>query len=286
MIPGLLKNRFIDLKYIIRLFKNHRKLHNTKFSFALFFLFWIFYPVSRLFLGREKASSSIVRRFMKGNLIIPVLMESCQPRFIGIRDITDFDAFREVCIEDHYNFAQLKPGMIVVDLGAHIGLFALPASFKVGREGKIIAIEPEMENFKKISENLALNKIDNVILVNIGISDSNGEEDFFIHQSYGSHSFFRPESFIDKIRIKVKTLDSLLDELKIDKVDMIKIDTEGAEMKILKGAKETLANNPKIKMAIAAYHYPKETEEVVNYLKKLNFSPEISRGQFGLVLLK
>jgi histidinol phosphatase-like PHP family hydrolase len=66
---------------------------------------------------------------------------------------------------------------------------------------------------------------------------------------------------------------------------MIKIDTEGAEMKILKGAERTLKENPKLKMVIAAYHYPNEAEEVAEYLKKMNFQPKIHRGVFDTVIV-
>jgi len=83
----------------------------------------------------------------------------------------------------------------------------------------------------------------------------------------------------------IQTLDSLLQELKIDRIDLLKIDAEGAELKILKRARETLIRNPQMKMALAAYHSPQQASEVVRYLKELNFSPKILPGIFTLVIV-
>ena len=166
--------------------------------------------------------------------------------------------------------------MTCIDIGAHIGTFTLLASLRVGREGRVIAVEPEAKNFNQLVKNLELNKIENVVPVNVALSDSKGKEDFFIDQGSSVHSLFPQKTSIQKIKIETEVLDSLLGELNIKKVDMLKIDAEGAELKILRGAKKTLLKNPRMKMAIASYHYPEELSEVVEYLKELNFSPKIS----------
>ena len=185
--------------------------------------------------------------------------------------------FREVCVDDDYNISQIKPGMVIVDAGAHIGTFTLLASKMVGNQGKVIAIEPERNSFGQLTKNLELNKIKNVIPVNIGLSDFNGNKDFFVDKESACNSFTLNfgRQITNKLSIKVKTLDSVLQEININKVDFLKIDTEGAELEILKGAQQSIIGSPEIKMVIAAYHYPKEKEEVFQYLKNLKFSPKI-----------
>jgi FkbM family methyltransferase len=284
------KNRITDLKYIIWLIKNWSHLKKSKYSLFPFFIYWILYPIPRLIFGREKASyvsQNIIKRFISGDLIIPIPVRGLRNCYTIIRDSSDFDTFREVCINDHYNLSQLKPGMTVIDIGAHIGLFTLPASFKVGQRGKIIAVEPEDKNFNCLQKNLKINGIKNVIGVKTALSDFNGQEDFFISKGSGCHSLFPREgdNILKKIQIEVKTLDSLLRELNIERVDLLKIDVEGAELKILKGGRETLIKNPQMKMVIASYHFPQEASEVVKYLKKLNFSPKIIPGIFTLVVV-
>jgi len=286
-----LKNRLSDLKYFFWLGRNWRYLKKDKYSPAPFIKYWFLYLVPRLIYGTKKApdiSRKIINRYAGGNLIVPLPVRSANTYYIGIRDASDFDTFREVCINDHYNLVWLKSGLTVIDVGAHIGLFAIPASVKVGQKGKVVAIEPEVQNFHQLERNLDLNKIENVIPLNTAISDFNGKKDFFITKGSGCHSFSPPSGIqiVNKVKINVKTLDTLLRELNIKRVDFLKIDTEGAELEILKGAKETLSKNPQMKMIIASYHYPHEALKVAEYLRKLNFSTEIIPGIFTLVAVK
>lgn len=281
-----LESRSADFKYFIWALKNWRLF---KYSpFYKFLLFWILYPIPRLLMGQLKASGisrDIIKIFMNGSLIIPLPINNPNHYYMAFSDIIDFDAFREVCVSDHYNYSQLKPGMVCIDVGAHVGTFTISASLMVGKEGKVIAIEPELHNFNNLIKNLEINKIENVIVKNIALSDYNGKEKFFIDQSTGCHSLFSQKSSVRETEVEVKNLNTLLKELNINKVDMIKIDTEGAEMKILKGAREILLKNPHMKMAIASYHYPEELSEVVRYLKGLNFSPKIISGHYTLVIV-
>lgn len=276
----LLKNRFGDIKYFFWLFKNWYNLKRDNYSLTPFFKYWILYFFPRLFYGKSKSidiSKKIISHFKNNNLIIPLPIENKPYYYIGLRDAGDFYMFREVCVDDDYNMSQIKEGMVIIDAGAHIGTFTLLASKMVGEQGKIIAIEPEQNSFLQLTKNLEINKIKNVIPINIGLSDFNGNKDFFVDKESACSSFIlnSDRQIISKPSIKVKTLDSVLQEINIDKVDFLKIDTEGAELEILKGAKQTIIKNPEIKMVIASYHYPEEKEEVFQYLKSLKFSPRI-----------
>jgi len=291
MSVAWLKNRFTDLKYTAWIIKNWNYLKKGKYSLHPFFFYWFLYPIPRLIFGREKAidiSRKIIKRFMGGDLIIPLPIKNSEVCYIALRDSVDFDAFREICIEDHYNSSQIKNGITIVDIGAHIGTFTLPASKKVGEQGKVITVEPESNNFTQLTKNLEINKIKNVIPINLALSDFNGKGDFFISKGSGCHSLLPREgkNIINKIQVKIKTLDTLFEELNITKVDLLKIDAEEAELKILKGAEKILLKNPQMKIVIAAYHSPDEAQEVVKYLRKLNFKPKIISGIFTLVVVE
>ncbi|MBU3918414.1 FkbM family methyltransferase [Patescibacteria group bacterium] len=291
MSVAWLKNRFTDLKYTGWIIKNWNYLRKGKYPLHPFFFYWFLYPIPRLVFGREKAidvSRKIIKCFMNGNLIIPLPIKSLEVCYIALRDSVDFDAFREICIEDHYNSSQIKKGMTVVDIGAHIGTFTLSVAKKAGKQGKVITIEPELNNFTQLTRNLEINKIKNVIPVNLALSDFNGKGDFFVSKGSGCHSLLprEGENIINKIQVKIKTLDTLLEESNITRIDLLKIDAEEAELKILKGAEKTLLKNPQMKIVIAAYHSPNEAQEVVEYLKKLNFKPKIILGNFTLVIVE
>jgi len=276
----LLKNRFGDIKYLFWLFRNWYNLRRDNYSLTPYFKYWILYFFSRLFYGRSRSidiSKNIISRLKDNSLIIPLPIKKKPYYYIGLRDAGDFYMFREVCVDDDYNISQIKAGMVIVDAGAHIGTFALLVSKMVGEQGKVIAVEPQQDSFLQLTKNLEINKIKNVIPINIGLSDFNGNKDFFIDKESACSSFILNSNrqIISKPNIKVKTLDSILQEMNINKVDFLKIDTEGAELEILKGAKQTIIKNSEIKMVIASYHYPKEKEEVFQYLKSLRLSPKI-----------
>ena len=77
-------------------------------------------------------------------------------------------------------------------------------------------------------------------------------------------------------QVAVKTIDTLLEELAIQNVDLIKIDAEGAELAILKGAQKTLQGNPHIKLLVASEHYPDEPRDIQKFLADLGFKTIIS----------
>jgi len=136
---------------------------------------------------------------------------------------------------------------IVVDIGAHIGIHTIHFA---KRAKLVIALEPEPQNFSLLKKNIKLNKVRNVITLPIALSDKNGYSYLFVSTSSGAHTLEIDHGvklnvkFIDKIHIKTMTFDTLIRDLGIDKVDIVKIDVEGHEDKVLQGMKETLKNNP------------------------------------------
>jgi FkbM family methyltransferase len=123
-----------------------------------------------------------------------------------------------------------------------------------------------------------------VILEKTALSDHNGLEKLYISPSSVRHSLLSQEEKTTSIEVIVKTLDTLLEELNIKKVDIIKIDAEGAEMAILKGAEKTLKSNPNAKIIVASYHYPSEIKEVQNFLHKMGFKTKISLSNIVITI--
>jgi FkbM family methyltransferase len=178
-------------------------------------------------------------------------------------------------------FIHINKGDIVVDAGAHFGLFTVMASKIVGDEGKVIAIEPEPENLKILKKNIKLNNLKNVITINKGIWSSKKDLKMNKGQYNRSHTFVEdhPEKTSEGLVLQVDTLDDILKELNIKTVDFIKMDIEGSEVEALDGMGEVFKFKPN--MVIAAYHQfrGKETyHDVVKKLKDNNFQLRTLKG--------
>lgn len=144
----------------------------------------------------------------------------------------------------------LKPGMIVIDVGAHVGYFARQASKLVGPNGKVYAFEPNNDNFSRLEKNSKSFK--NITAIPLAVSDTEGEIEFFDSTiGSGRHSLVSSRGEHAPARkVKVVTLDSFI---KNEKVDLVKIDVEGAEISVLNGMDSIIKNNPKISIIIEYY---------------------------------
>jgi FkbM family methyltransferase len=133
----------------------------------------------------------------------------------------------------------ITPGMVVVDIGAHIGYFTRVLSALVGSAGHIFAFEADQDNFKLLQKNTKNKK--NVTLVNKAISDTTGTIDFYkVSNSTGCHSVIPTENS-KKMNVSSITLDNFLSENGNPKIDAIKIDIEGGEMRAFQGMRELFA---------------------------------------------
>ncbi len=150
-------------------------------------------------------------------------------------------SFHEKEIKDYFC---LKSG-IFVDIGANIGKYTVIAGRKLGNRGKVVSIEPEPSNFKILERNIRLNKLNNVVSEQAACSSKEGNINLYLRRTgTGGHSLVRKSG--EKIIVKSLKLDSILIKHKIKRISLIKIDAEGAEYEVLRGAKKTLKWKPKI----------------------------------------
>jgi FkbM family methyltransferase len=140
-------------------------------------------------------------------------------------------------------------GMVVVDIGAHIGLFTLGAAMRVGQQGRVFAFEPSPDTAKVLVDHVALNRwSDRVEVVRAVVSDADGVVPFYVYGLSMAASLSRdniealnPEQIEAATRIDVPTvtLDRFCHEQHI-KPGLLKIDVEGAELHVLRGAVDLL----------------------------------------------
>lgn len=146
--------------------------------------------------------------------------------------------------QDNYSFLQkqLKKGVDVLDIGAHIGLFSACSSQLTGPTGKIVCVEPTPGTFSILKETLRLNHCDNVTPVMAAVSDKEGSATFYISHTAGCNSNSlvknKSENQLSAYDVKLVTIDSLVATYSL-KPSLIKIDVEGAELDALKGGTKT-----------------------------------------------
>jgi FkbM family methyltransferase len=136
----------------------------------------------------------------------------------------------------------LKSGMTFVDVGANKGDFSLMASQLVGDGGTVLAFEPEPENHECLRKSIELNGYNNIRLFRVALAERNGTATLHLGVKSGYHTLVAGELPHEQgaIAVETRTLDSILDELGIASLDMMKIDVEGAELQVLEGASRAL----------------------------------------------
>jgi FkbM family methyltransferase len=135
----------------------------------------------------------------------------------------------------------LKPGDVFIDVGANIGVFTIPAAKRVGSGGRVIAVEASPDVFGVLERNIAVNDSENVHLICAAAAASEGESQFYPapvdHFGMGSRA---PQFNVAPITVSRVMLDSLMAKFNLSSVAVLKIDVEGFEIDVLKGATRLL----------------------------------------------
>jgi len=138
----------------------------------------------------------------------------------------------------------LRPGMTVLDVGAHHGLYSVLASRLVGAAGRVVAFEPSPRERRMLHVHLRLNRCRNVEVVPSAVGDGPGEVEFFICLGIetGCNSLRPPnvDEPIRRVHVCVDSLDAHVSRLGVGRVDFLKMDVEGAELDLLRGASRLL----------------------------------------------
>lgn len=153
----------------------------------------------------------------------------------------------------------LSPGAVFLDVGAHIGYFSMKAAVRVGAAGRVVSFEPNPETLKLLRDNVAANKDTNVIVEPIACTDS--EQTLTLYaapiSNTGASSLARENASISvdqaprPYTVRGRPIDDVVRELNLPRVDAVKIDVEGAEVMVLRGAAATLKRfHPKVVLEV------------------------------------
>jgi FkbM family methyltransferase len=194
-----------------------------------------------------------------------------------------------------------KEGDTVVDIGAHMGRYTITSSKSVGESGRVIAVEAHPYNFRLLQDNLRLNKLTNVCALNLAVYSKKACLKLYLPDEdlgyTGHHSLMtnylatknRKQKEGRYIEVQADTLDNLLRSKGITTVNWIKIDVEGAEYEVLKGAVETLAESKDISILVEVhgketYHPTMELFKLNNF--KIEFEKTYESGDKHLLVRK
>ena len=161
----------------------------------------------------------------------------------------------------HFFEKFVKENMVVMDIGAHIGEYTLLAAKIVGESGRVYAFEPDPRNYELLKQNIRLNRMDHVVeLLNYALSNEVGNVKFVLSREL---SVSRISSASEELNIlhsesvigvQATTLDAFYKERNLTRVDVVKLDVEGAELLVLKGAGQILSQPPN-KAPVVLFEY-------------------------------
>lgn len=157
---------------------------------------------------------------------------------------------------------RIQPGDVVLDCGANIGVYTRKALAEGA--SKVVAIEPAPENIECLRRNFAAEiAAGRVVVYPKGVWDKDEQLTLHVdpHNSAADSFLIKREGSHDELKLPLTTIDKLVNELQLEKVSFIKMDIEGAEVRALRGGRETIARfHPR--MALSAYHDVADPVEV------------------------
>ncbi len=174
----------------------------------------------------------------------------------------------------------IQPGFTVVDVGAHIGYFTMLISRLAGPEGKVFALEPLPKNVIRLEEHLFRNHCSqNTKVLPLALAEYDGKEQFLYFDFSTIGRFSSIESEVkDKpsgdITVECRTLDSLIQDNSILSPDFVKIDVEGAELRVLQGMENLFkVSRPKL---LIEFHNKKVFKEIMEFLENRGYRADVN----------
>lgn len=175
----------------------------------------------------------------------------------------------------------LKPIDIVVDVGAHLGWYTVNSAQMVGAGGTVYAFEPNPSVAAWLTENCKLNGLTNVRIERIALADKNSTADFFVGgaDSLGSLKLVNAKRSnlerVHRVKVPLRTLDSYLKTKNLKTLKLIKVDAEGADLEVLKGAERLLRKfHPYLIVEVYGLTWNTDVgrdKEILAYLRKLGY---------------
>lgn len=176
----------------------------------------------------------------------------------------------------------VKSGMQVIDVGANVGAYNLLMAKRVGEDGKVIAFEPNPEVRRSLEYNIKLNYLEERVVISpLALSDREGEFILYTPRpDYPNRGIASLNRHVDvltnEITVQVRRLDDIFSDLGLERLDFIKVDTEGSDAAVLFGGMEVIKRFLPYIIFEANYSaHPNadvELEKILSQLNSLGYS--------------
>jgi FkbM family methyltransferase len=187
------------------------------------------------------AANRLLRRLLPSRIELPegsLALNPDDPVVSGALALGVYERQMTACFR-----AALRPGMTVVDVGANLGYYSLIALARTAPDGRLLAFEPDPTNHRLLTENLAAFG-GRAVVRRQALSSAAGPATLYRHpDNKGKHSLLESEELGEGLPVETVTLDATATAMGIDRVDVIKVDVEGAEPLALAGMARTLARD-------------------------------------------
>lgn len=173
----------------------------------------------------------------------------------------------------------LHRGMTAVDVGANVGYYSALAAHRVGPTGRVIAFEPNPSAFEGLRRWIEANSVAQAKCFQIAISNVPGKLTLYIPPASEHHNnanLISGGATDTSAVVPAQTLDSMLETLAIDRVDFLKVDVEGYELRVMEGAERSIRAG-RIRAILAEFHPATlsrggtSTEELLRWLEERRF---------------
>lgn len=204
---------------------------------------------------------------------------------ISYRNEEEFERiYEDVFRRNEYPFKTSKESPFILDCGSHIGITILYFK-KLYPTARIIAFDPNPRTLELLKLNIRQNRLDNVEIMNVAISNNDGQEDFYLENkdekeptwgdSLAQNKWYNPEK---GVVVKVRTV-KLSDFIK-EGVDLIKLDVEGTEEKIIREIEPKMNLVQKIFMEYHGSSSNPDNDElrIIDILRKNEFDIKVNQG--------
>src|ERR671921_544971 len=247
-----------------------RGIHfNDSFGPSFYFMSFLYKVIKFLRLGNPVSLKISVPKY-NYKVLCPIKKEE-------IINMT----IREDDIIEHFT---PKQGDIVIDIGANIGRYTIISSKRVGTNGKVVAIEAHPGNFEILNRNIKLNQLTNIIPLNYAAYSKETKIKLYVPDEESGYTIYHTlmertgKKFVE---VDAITLDYLLLQLNgiregIVEVNWIKIDVEGVEFEVLKGATNVLSKSKDIALLIEV-HGIDNYRPLIEFLNSYNFIIEFEK---------
>jgi FkbM family methyltransferase len=273
LVVGLLKSAYLGTRFFLRLILGRKRRDNIFLKRNINFKDFLY--SSTKILGVDKA------------LLLEIHVPNHDYRIHCPLNKEDFIVMTKH-EEEIIGLFRPREGDTVVDIGAHMGRYTITSSKSVGGSGRVIAVEAHPYNFGILQHNIRLNKLKNVNAVNWAVYSKRARLKLYLpdeYLGYTMHHSLMTNYLTSKyskeierrfIEVEADTLDNLLKTRGIDEVNWIKIDVEGAEYEVLRGAREILSNNKRISILVEV-HGKDTYHPTMELLRSNNFNIEFEK---------